>query len=358
MHEPKRLDTRAYDAIKGVLIFIVILDHNDILRSLRPVQELFLPITFHVGGFLLLPFLGAAHVLSRRMVAERAMRYLVPFGCAVLGYALLYQLLIPSGLGAPARLADLAVALAFGTAVTLKPATGFVVLWFLPTLFSLVLLAAAVHSAPKRWFWPILAGAWALHLVLGLLPPRLSGWVPFDLPIALYMLPLGLLLAGLHPRLQRIGYPGWLGLAALAVLAACWSAEFGRESEVATMIMPSIATPWHLLAIDLSMLACMVALLSFGAALGRIPLLVALGRHSLAVYLVHPLIYRPVFAVLARVLGGLPFPARYATGCVASVAIVTALSLLAARLLEALPAARRFVMPRDWSDWLPVRLLR
>jgi hypothetical protein len=363
LSQTQRIDERTYETIKGVLNFFVILDHNDILRTPREVQDLFLPMTFHVAGFLLLPFLGTPHRLSMRFVSDRAARYLVPFMMATIGYAALFHFLMSSGETLPASVNDTMIALAIGTASTLKIATGFIILWFLPTLFTLVIVYAIFECISRFLEFFLFMLACCVHLTLGLAPDWVGHWTPGNLHLALFMLPLGLAMRRLHLRLLPLGYPHRLGLAALALLLGTWAIEYGRESEVATAKMPSILGIGHLLAIDISMISCMVALLSFGPLLARVPILPRLGRHSLVVYLVHPLIYFPVLAALnlmhpaAHTSTALGFT-LYIMAIASSVAFTTATSLLIAIALQRFRILERLIMPRGWHDWLPVALLR
>ena len=69
--------------MRGVLILAVILDHNDIIRNVRPVQDAFLPMTFHVTGFLFLPFLLPHKRVSWGIVSA----YVDQLSCTVLSGA-------------------------------------------------------------------------------------------------------------------------------------------------------------------------------------------------------------------------------------------------------------------------------
>ncbi len=109
-------------------------------------QDWFLPMTFHVAGFLLLPFLLPPRRLSRTMAVDHAVRYLVPFGFALLAYAAAFRILVASHTGTLAWICSIPVSFFIASPDVLVESTGFYVLWFLPTLLSLVILRSAFHS--------------------------------------------------------------------------------------------------------------------------------------------------------------------------------------------------------------------
>ena len=347
-------------AVRGVLILMVMFDHNDIVRAVRGVDAWFMPITWHVAGFLMLPFLANAWTLGKASVRDMAVRTLVPFAAATLAYAALFHLVRAPGQAGPLGGADWIVALLVGSAELLKPATGFLMLWFLPALFSTRLLLALIDARRGgAWFGLALAvgAASALaYLLVGALPYAAKAWVPQGVLIALYILPLGLLLRATMALLGDAWRRWWVAAVFAALSLACWWAMVGINVEVATLDLPTIATPGRVLLIGTTDVAFLVTLLGFAPLLSRVPFLALLGRHSLIVYLVHPLLYKPVFAALlplslqqdrATLAGSL----TYWSIALASVAAVGVLSVAAATLVAEVGWLRHAVTPRDWADW-------
>ena len=329
--------------LRGVLILAVMFDHNDIVRDVHAVNAWFLPMTWHVAGFLLLPFLVPARRLSWPMLRDHAVRYLVPFVWAVLCYACAYQLIILRRAPDQAMLARLARGLLLADPVSLQYATGFIVLWFLPALLSVVLLAAAWATAPRLRPW-LLGLALAVHLGVGAVPQEWRGMVPFGLLIALYVFPLGLLLRGNLAFVSRLRGQVWVVLAAAPVLLAAWAFERGHEVEVATLVVPTLARPLWVMATDVQDLSMLAILVAASPWLARVPGLLLLGRYSLLVYLVHPLLYKPILAVGLRLASG----KLYWPLAACSVLAVAACSLVCAFAVERW--LRRVITPRGAEE--------
>ncbi len=349
-----------HTAMRGMLILAVLLDHNDIVRNVHAVNAWFLPMTFHVAGFLLLPFLAPARPLSVPMARDHAVRYLVPFLFALLTYAAAFQFLAMRLPPDAAWAGHVVRAFLLADPWSLKLATGFIVLWFLPALLCMVLLAAACVRAP-RLRPMLLAVALGVHLGVGAAPQAFKGAVPQGLLIALYLFPLGLVVRQAAPwLLRRSGL--WVVPVAACVLLACWRFELGHEVEVATLVLPTWRQPLWVIATDCSDLSFLAILASCASKLARVPGLVVLGRYSLMVYLIHPLVYKPVLAVLLRfcmpaLLASPVGMALYWTGAAASVVVAGGVSLALAALVQAWSPLRSLVTPRGLWDWAPVAAL-
>ena len=352
-----------HNVARGILMLAVILDHNDIIRNVRSVNNWFLPMTFHVAGFLLLPFLMPPKRLSLGMARDHAVRYLVPFFFFLLSYAIAFQVLIAKQTPAGDWLKKLAIAFLFADPWSLQASTGFVVLWFLPALLSLVLLAALFNSGPAPLRAAILAFAISVHLTIGAAPVSVKTAVPQGLLIAFYMLPLGLAVRYALPWLVDRKRRAWVAAAALAGLLASWTFELRTEVEIATLIVPTLLQPLWVIATDLSDLSFLIILIVWSPMLARIPGLALLGQYSLLIYLFHPILYKPIlkallqYCILAELAtsGG---TARYWAGAAASVVSVSAISLAASATVRAWPLLGALVTPRDFQNWLPVAACR
>lgn len=143
------LGSAEIDAIKGFFIVLVVVGHNTLVLAVLPRASEVL-YNFHIFAFLLLPFLLASHPLGRGFAADRAVRYLVP-------HAAFYGL--AAALFAASRLPEVTLAesagralagLALGTPGAIERGCGLRAFWFLPALFTLALLRAAMarsHAA-------------------------------------------------------------------------------------------------------------------------------------------------------------------------------------------------------------------
>jgi surface polysaccharide O-acyltransferase-like enzyme len=254
-------------------------------------------------------------------------------------------------------LRNLAVAFLFADPSSLREASGFIVLWFLPALLSTVLLAALFNASSNILRAVILIFATFIHLAVGAASASLKMAAPQGVLIALYMLPLGLATRHAIPWLIVRQHRGVVTGVALIVLFASWASERGLEVEIATLVVPTLLQPLWVIATDLSNLGFLVILIVCNPILARIPGLALLGRHSLLIYLFHPIFYKPIFAVLA--LWDIPGGAtQYCTVAALSVASVATVSLAAAAVVRGVPLLRSLVTPRNVQDWLPVAICR
>ena len=351
-----------YDVIRGVLILIVMLDHNDIVRNVRSVNQWFLPMTFHVAGFLLLPFLVRPKRFSLAMAGDHAVRYLTPFFFALMLYAVAFRVLITSDVSVEDWLTRVATAFVLADPSSLHDATGFIVLWFLPALLSLVLLAAFYNTVSRPWRLVVFVVCLVVHLTVGGLSQTAKSIVPQGWLIALYVFPLGVACRAIIPWLTNTRHGALLACASCAVLLTCWWSEKGSEVEVATLVLPTLFQPLRLIATDVSDVAFLTALVACSPSLGRVPALSFLGRYSLVIYLIHPLVYKPIFGVLLRFCNQatLQQPGGaliYWAGAAASVVAVGGVSLATAVSLQAWAVARKLVTPRDRDEWIVSALI-
>lgn len=351
-----------YEAVRGVLILAVIFDHNDIIRGIRSVQDWFLPMTFHVAGFLLLPFLVSPKRLSLQMVRDYAFRYLTPFVFALLGYSMLFQIFVVGHAPDVIWLKNLAAAMFWADPWSLLKATGFIVLWFLPALLSTVFLAALFNSSSRGWRIAIIVFSVCVHVLVGFAPVSLKSGIPQGLLIALYIFPLGVAARYCIPKLMD-GRPILLAVSILAALAlAGWAIERGREIEIALLLVPTLMQPVYVILNDFGDLAIFAVLIMCSPVLIRIPGLQILGRYSLLVYLIHPIFYKAIFLLLlpryhVTELTTSSDILRYSAGAVISVASATGFALLAAVVIHG-TRLRALITPRSFYDWLPVTFVQ
>jgi len=331
------------------------LDHNDIIRNVRSVNAWFLPMTFHVTGFLLLPFLAQPKLWSTAMVRDHAIRYLTPFLFAVLGYAIAFHIVVAHHEPPSTSALIVIQAILVADPTSLHNATGFIVLWFLPALLSIVLLNSLFASLSHHGRLIMIAVAVAVHMTVGGFSPLIKQSVPQGLLIALYVLPLGFILQAIMPWVTASRHRLLMFGACVALLFASWTVEHAYDIEVATLDLPTLSNPLFTLATDASDLSFLVAAAIIAPLLARSSALRLLGRYSLVIYLVHPLLYKPILSGLLQVctLQTLSRPhgaVLYWSGAAASVVLVASVSLVLAMTLEAIAPVRRLVLPRNLPD--------
>ena len=342
------------DPFKGLLILLVILDHNDQAHALLP--RIMDPMTFHVLGFLLLPFLLPGPSLSKELIMDRFARYWIPHAFVVTLAALLFWMLYRRADSIAAMISAYALAIVFGSAPLIKQATGFLAYWFLPTLFGLVVTLAAYRAASANWRWTLLAFFIACHcfLTAGNFPAY--RFIPFGLAIAANVFVLGLLLKAIVA--SKAAYAvRWIAPAIFVVSygALAWQQDW---LEVALLGLAPVTQLRLFLLQDIAGLSGVLTVLLAGNALARHRAIASIGRHSLMIYLIHPPAYIAIVAVegVAGIhvtsLGG-----DIAVGAFNFVLAVVA-SWAAAVVIARTALLRDWITPRRWCEWKPLTAIR
>lgn len=339
------LTSQQIDALKGVLIVLIVVGHNPLVTGAFPgtFEALY---SFHVFGFLLLPFWFPVPPLSAALVRDRVVRYLVPHYAFYFAGAVVFALTLARDPLAYRVLAVLAGAVV-GSADTVKAGSGLSLFWFLPALLTLTLL----RSLAARGVWQaVLIVALVAHLLVGALPEPVHVWTPFGLWIALFTYPLGGLVAWAWPRFVAPRLLVW-GLGAGLVWGVTLAYIYRTRSvfNIGELALPSIENGFALVLHDVSAVAAFITLSALcGTALGRSRLLAGLGRASLLIFLIHSF----VFQALGRVIGAF-VPVKGIGWGLALVIATTAVSYGIALLFSRNAAVERWVTPRSAADWPP-----
>jgi hypothetical protein len=106
--------------------------------------------SFHVYGFLFLPFLFAVKPLTGRSIADRAVRYLAPYAVFYLVASVMFFVMYRRSNGLIAWAGDTLVGLVVASPKTVQKASGFQLFWFLPALFSLTVFRSLWVYLGKR----------------------------------------------------------------------------------------------------------------------------------------------------------------------------------------------------------------
>lgn len=135
------------DAIKGILIFLVILGHNRFFSTVAGSEVWNYLYTFHVYGFFILPFFYPEKGIDTNRIKNNSVKLLYVYVVWFLAYSVIFILaskvfhLIPiSETGRLRSPIGYIVALITGAPQLLSETCGFQVLWFLPVMFSMLLL--------------------------------------------------------------------------------------------------------------------------------------------------------------------------------------------------------------------------
>jgi fucose 4-O-acetylase-like acetyltransferase len=339
--------------MKGLLIACIVLGHNSVVTIALPGLWTVL-YTFHVSAFLLLPFLHPSPAASRRFALDRAVRYGVPFVAFFLFAAALNTIMFRRGDPPVQILHEVAWGLIVTTFTSSRDATGFALYWFLPTLYSLVVLRALWASCTRACRTTLLVILLAVHGTLGALPDEIRNLIPLGLPIVVYIFPLGLLASWLWRRLCVRHLPeAAAGAGAIALVAMVAFLLAGGRVNLASLNLYTLARPIMQVLADTIAVAAFLAIAAFSPVLSRIGVLRWLGRGSLVVYLTHSIVFQALLRFAPNAWVAEPGSAKaIATGLILFVGTLL-LSGFLAEALERTEPARRLLLPRTWSDWRP-----
>lgn len=198
------------DALKGYLIILVVLGHLSLanffgsypdskhyltIRSVLDTEKIYyyhMPLFLAIGGLFVRPF-------SLDVLRSTAIAVLVPYFAFAFAVALVFD-----PVGDLTKIAERAGPVLMGNNFYLKS-----ILWFLPALFCCRILVSLWLLIPKgkvhRRALVLLAVVWALYFwqTAQIHQIHIAGRIPFGIDIALYLMPLLLLL--------RFGYAGgWI----------------------------------------------------------------------------------------------------------------------------------------------------
>lgn len=326
------------NAIKGLLIFLVVLGHNSILCrgwdgcvSTEPFFHWRWLYTFHVYCFLLLPFMYNKLPYRKGNFRKYAFRLLWPYMwiCAVC------TILSVVVMGNPFKgWTDLVQAVVCGSDKLLDETMGLNFPWFLPTMFSLLLLKDIYYSSRKYMRWMLLG----IGLVLwGVVLPgevkfsMLSTYVPFALVPAFRLLPVCLLTVWLVERLEynfisrNVVTVVFMLLSLLLWIVQTYDIRIGRMAFY--FVMP---------------IAAFLTLMQFRGYLAKSHLLNVLGEMSLQIYLYHVIVFNALLITVKR----FHCPPTLTDGVVVLIATLT-VSFLGAWLTTSIPLLRKLLYPRN-----------
>ncbi|MGG7605432.1 acyltransferase family protein [Massilia sp. BKSP1R2A-1] len=330
------------NVLKGILVLLVVVDHNEFSRNLfRGFLEGF---SFHVVGFLMMPFLRPAAPWSRDYL-NYLFRLYFPYLLVVTAMAIVVAWVEPVTAGEQA-LRWLHV-LYSGNSALLKQVTDMALLWFLPAFISLVTLRMAIENSGRTGKAIAIVLLCVAHLFVGTVSREFAPYLPLGLLPAVYVVPL----AYLGVLLQRRIFERIAPLAALLVTGTIYVAvkhaqiRAGLYNEIGFGMVADYRAPGALLINDLE--AVTGVLMLFQLARFRLEGLLALaGKYSLQVYLFHAFVALGVYKVLLRFTAGWPVAALFTVSLLATVLLTVPL----ARFLAEQPLTRRFLFPRSPAD--------
>lgn len=329
--------------LKGLLIILVIADHNEFTRALFP--EFFRGLTFHVVGFMTIPFLRPPMRVASAQFAAYAFRLYYPFLLAACALWLVVTLTEAAPLAE--RLGLLAAVLYSGNADLLKRVLHMGLLWFLPSFLALVTLRNLIDTSAVRVRQAALVLLLVAHVWIGMAAPAIEDFLPLGVLPALYMIPLAYAGVALHRKLfEPLGAARALVLATLAFVAVkALQMHLHLNNEVGFAQVADVRNLGALLVNDLE--AVTGTLMLFQAArLNLAGLVAACGKVSLQIYLFHAFVALALYRLLMLAMPQLAPAWLFVLSMSATILLTLALAMLVMRL----PLLRRLLFPHSLAD--------
>ncbi len=318
------------------------MDHNEFSREIYP--KFFDGFSFHVIGFMALPFLREDVKFSRIHLGKIFFRLYYPF--LLLACLMGLVILVTASERSFTDIIYLPWALYSADALILKKSTGMGLLWFLPCLFALLFVKSLLDLGSvflKRIAFILLLG---VHIFIGSIGSKLQPFLPFGLLTALYIIPLCYVVVCFHRNVFLLLKKETAFMISICVFSIVkyWQISLGLSQETGFLSVLDYTNLSGLLVNDLE--AIFGAIMVFQASrfdLGKF--VEKCGEYSLQIYLLHAfsalLVYKLVMLAPAETSDLSKF--------ILSMSVTALLSTLVAEIMMKNYRIRRFVFPRDYQ---------
>lgn len=333
------------NTLKGLLVLLVVVDHNDFSRSIFP--GFLHGFSFHVVGFLIIPFLKPAAIWSNDYL-NYVFRLYFPFLVIATMTALIVFVVTPVTALAQTKLWLLA--LYSGNSDVLKQTTHMALLWFLPSFIALVSIYTAIQNSSRAGKATAIALLCAAHLFIGTLAATgIQRYLPLGVLPALYVVPLAYLGVLIHQKFYLPVPPLTAILISTIIFVAIKYTQMkaGLRTEIGFSEVADFSNPIGLLLNDLEAIGGVLFLFQ----LSRIKLgafVDLCGKYSLQIYLFHAFVALIVYKVLLRIGAEWPVLILFAS----SLLITVLATAWLARLLGEHKLVKRFLFPRSPREFL------
>lgn len=339
------------NVVKGVYIVLIVLGHNIVLT--KNIEGLFgFLYSFHVFGFFFLPFIYVAKPFQVGKLVDYFVRYFVPYTWVGSFSAVIYFFYSEFGFFGGA-LIGFAKGWVLGNAHALKTGTGFQFLWFLPTLFCVVVLRMfIVDQCPlvQRILKLIFL---FFHITIGVFADQVINYFPFGLGAALYVFFLCLVIESLVVLVGR-------SIVNIFVSGALWcffsiiAFKYNYLVNLGWMSVPSIFQARELVVLDIIAISSFVFIKNLSFYL-RCEYLECLGKHSMGIYLFHPFIFYASLYVLDCVFLNFGFYANDSWVVLVQILLTFSISILFSYNLSVFMRRTVFlnslIFPKDYSSF-------
>lgn len=322
---------------KGLLILLIILGHNSILKNEYAIGGLYL---FHVQCFMVLSVIFNKSPFRLVFIRDRAIRYLVPYGVFLVIYTILFSIMEERSVIESSQL--FVVNLLRGNLVTLNALSGFQFLWFLPAIFSMILIHSVYLSL--NWFGKIgIVGSSVCSLLwVCNLDPY---WNLYGIFTASYYFPLALFIRW-YMHEYSPGLYSHLVITSVALSSFICIAAANVSMNAGIPVLYGFNQPVLLACYIIFFPFWIVAILSTSKLYNN-PCLVSLGNLSLIIYLVH----QPIQVMFIMAVQKLGLMDGSGLGAVAYLVTVF-IAWIGAYLLSRMGLLFRLIAPRDYKSWV------
>lgn len=272
------------DKFKGILILLIVIGHIKGLTTIEIQSTLY---SFHVTSFLFLPFLFNRDKISFKNLVKIFRRYFVPYSIFFLILFFTYHIMFNYEM----NVFSFFHSYIFGTAHLLRDQIGISAYWFFPALIFLLIILMIYNTLIGYYKNIFVILMFVFHLFIGVLalPDATLQEAPFNLYVALYLFTIGMIVKYIirNIKLRNIHF---FGITLLFFTLLIFS--YGGKFNLASPHFPSIMTrPYDFFLRDMIMISGFFSLLFISK---YISLFSPLGKYSLAIYTIHPIIIQIV----------------------------------------------------------------
>lgn len=273
--------------IKGILIVLIVLGHNSILMNLNEEWAWFKSwlYSFHVRSFLFLPFLYDLGGINFLKIKKNARRLLLPY---TIFFLLLYSIQAIST--PPVNPFTTVAAYVTGSNYLLRQVTGLTYIWFLPTMFTLLIFKGYSFTFKFIKVGLFIVGSGLLvGLVTFLITPECNIWTPLGMFTALVNFPIAIILRKYLETQRNLKSNFILFLFLSVVVSITWL--LGRPEKY-------IWSLFFYLVLPVTIFPCIFYISKYLRSTHIIvKIFIFFGKISMGIYLLHQIIYNVLIKI-------------------------------------------------------------
>lgn len=351
--------------IRGVLIFLVIVDHNSFVTVFG--YLFFKPLTLHVYGFFLISFFSVAGNNQKiyDFLINRFVRYLWPFFIFYSLYFLLY--FISSGgyslMQTFAAAYNYFLGLVVGSFELVRNGCGGAFMWFLPALFG-VSLISKVFFYYKKYRMHFFIIFCIVYFITPFYLQKIGNLFPFGILLAMYILPLMIVslfvLNYLRVFFEKNRNASIFVLIAVQIILYNILLLDGEQIEMGALLLPTLFSGFKFFVLIASLCCFSIFIYVASQMVGdRFGFLALLGKHSLGIYLFHQIFLHLFYRLFDYFNFRLDKFEIQVAVAVFSTFVVLFLSLVASMIVGTNSRVKNFFFPKDVSSlFFKIQLLK